>query len=416
MLGQSNSDVFEILADQMSVHYYHLHQYPELSLQEKNTSSYLKNQLEPMGFSFEGPFGGYGFAAVYSNGDGPVIWIRADMDALPVKETTGISFASEVTSSLADGTEVSVMHACGHDMHMAVWLGTAKYLTSHLQAWKGTVVFVAQPAEEFGDGARKMINDGLFQQLPAPDYVIALHVSAAMEAGTIGYVPGFSYANVDAMNIKVFGVGGHGAYPHTTIDPVVLASRIVLGLQTLVSRRFSPLEPLVITVGAIHGGNKGNVIPNEVNLQLTIRYHNESLRSEIISSIRLMTEGLAHSAGLSEELYPQLEYYPENLPGVYNDPELTSRLAEAWIDGMKEGQVKKGLASMGGEDFGRFGTTSQQVPISIFWLGAVDLGKMNGTNPSEWPSLHSSEFLPDTKKTLVTGIQAMSIAALELLR
>lgn len=418
VLAQIDPPIFEALANEMLPHYYHLHQHPELSLQERHTSAYLQNQLQDLGFTVTGPFAGYGFAGQMSNGAGPVLWIRADMDALPVNEATGASFSSTSTGTLADGTIVPIMHACGHDMHMASWLGTASFLSRNKDHWKGTVVFVAQPGEEFGDGARKMINDGLFEKFPIPDYVLALHVSATLEAGTIGYVSGYSYANVDDMNITVYGSGGHGAYPHTTIDPVLLASRIVVGLQTLVSRKFSPLEPLVITVGAIQGGTKGNIIPDQVRLQMTIRYHNQSLRPKIISEIQALTDGLAHSAGLTEEKYPKLEYYPENLPGVYNDPVLTEKLAAIWSEALGVEKVLKVSPSMGGEDFGRYGSTNHQIPISIFWLGTVDPVTMSSYQAGEveLPSLHSAKYLPFAEPSLVTGIKAMSVAAMGLLR
>jgi len=415
MLAQK---VPESLIDEMAVHYYHLHQNPELSLQESATADYLRKLTEKFGYTTTGPFGGHGFAALMKNGDGPVVWVRTDMDALPVNELTNVGFASKATAVLDNGTEVPVMHACGHDMHMTCWLGTAKLMSSIIDHWKGTVVFISQPAEEFGDGARKMIDDGLFGKLPTPDFVLALHVSATLEAGTIGYTSGYAYANVDAMELTVYGSGGHGAYPHTTNDPVVLAAKIVLGLQTLVSREFSPLEPIVITVGAIDGGTKANIIPDEVQLQMTIRYHNESLRPDIIEAITRLTEGIAQSAGIPPEKYPRLSYYPENLPGVYNDPYLTERLNNSWSKTLGSDRVKKVLASMGGEDFGRYGTTEHHVPICIYWLGTVGPLQFNKFENGETklPSLHSSQFLPETKPTLATGIESMSIALMELLQ
>jgi len=301
---------------------------------------------------------------------------------------------------------------------MASWLGTAKLMSSITDHWKGTVVFISQPAEEFGDGARKMINDGLFEKLPTPDFVLALHVSATLETGTIGYIGGYAYSNVDAMELTVYGSGGHGAYPHTTKDPVVLAAKIVLGLQTLVSREFSPLEPIVITVGAIEGGTKGNIIPDEVRLQMTIRYHNESLRPDIINAISRLTQGIAQSGGLPPEKYPRLSYFPENLPGVYNDPYLTERLKNSWSQTLGHARVKKVPASMGGEDFGRYGTTKHNVPICIYWLGTVNPVQFNKYKKGETklPSLHSSQFLPETKTTISTGIESMTIALMDLLQ
>lgn len=417
--GQQVSQLSKEIAADLSPVYRHLHQNPELSLQEKNTSNYLQELMTGYGYEIAGPFGGYGFAAILYNGPGPVVMIRADMDALPVLEETGIPYASTVTVNDQKGQSIPVMHACGHDMHMACWLGTARFMSRKIDQWQGTLVFLAQPAEEFGDGARNMLNDGLFDKIPIPDYALALHVSPNLPAGSIGYSPGYAYANVDAMDIIVYGKGGHGAYPHTTTDPVILSSRIIMGLQTLVSREFSPLEPLVITVGAIDGGTKGNIIPDQVHLQMTIRYHNEALRPLIIQSIKRLCDGLAQGAGLTPDQYPKLQYYPENLPGVYNDPPLTGFLAKVWSDSLGPGQVKLQPATLGGEDFGRFGNTVEDIPICIYWLGSAGPEHFqtmeNGENAPLY-SLHSSRFLPLEQTTMETGIRSMSAAVMSLLQ
>ncbi|MCZ6899710.1 MAG: amidohydrolase [Bacteroidetes bacterium] len=398
--------------------YYHLHAHPELSLMEINTAKTLSSELKQVGFEVSDKVGGHGIVGVYRNGAGPVIMVRADMDALPVKEQSGLSYSSQVITQNFSGDQRPAMHACGHDMHMSVWAGTAKVLTQLKDQWTGTLLFIAQPAEEHGDGAKKMLEAGLFENFPLPDYALALHVSANLPAGKVGYTPGYSYSNVDAMEITVFGEGGHGAYPHITIDPVVLSARIVLALQTLRSREFSPQEPLVLTVGAINGGTKGNVIPDEVNLKLTLRYHNESLRTQIIESIRRICNGIAASAGLPEDKYPRLKYYESNLPGVYNDPDLTQSLSRVFEQALGQENVKLLPASMGGEDFGRFGATKHDIPICIFSLGAVEGEKYQASlkNERELPSLHSSKFAPDPQPTLKTGITAMSNAVLYLLK
>ena len=418
LISQNVQVLSRKISEAMVPVYRHLHSNPELSLQEKNTSAYLRQHLKSYGYDILGPFGGFGFVGVLNNGSGPTIMVRADMDALPVKENTGANYASEVQVTSEDGRMLSVMHACGHDIHMASWLGTAQLMSKIRNQWTGTLVFLAQPAEEFGDGARKMLQDGLLNKIPVPDYALALHVSPQVPAGTIGFTSGYAYANVDAMQITIHGRGGHGAYPHTTIDPVVLASRIVLGLQTLVSREFSPLEPVVITVGAINGGSKGNIIPDQVSLNMTIRYHNEGLRTPILEAIERLTAGLAKSAGLADQEYPQLQYFPENLPGVYNDPNLTKRLATIWELELGQDRISKLPATLGGEDFGRFGNTPEDIPICIYWLGGanpeqVSAFKSGGKPP---PSLHSSKFLPMERPTLETGIESMSSALLGLLR
>lgn len=394
-------------------HYRHLHENPELSLKERKTSNYLADRLKSWGYTLIRDIGSYGFVGVLENGEGKTVMVRADMDALPVREETDLPYASTVTQLDDQGNDRPVMHACGHDIHMTSWLGTAQYLASNRDLWSGTVIFLAQPAEEYGDGARKMLEAGLMERIPTPDAVLALHVSAQLEAGKIGYTPGFAYSNVDAMEITVFGRGGHGAYPHTTIDPVVLASRLVLALQTLPSREISAQEPVVVTVGAINGGTKGNVIPNQVHLQLTLRYHNPDLRDTLIEGIRRMANGIAASAGVPEDLYPKLKYYPTALPGVYNDPALTRKLAAVWKSTLGESSVLESPASMGGEDFGRYGETEADIPICIFWLGSIAPERY--ASMAAFPSLHSSKYYPDPEPTLATGIKASVEGVLHLL-
>ncbi|MEO1628777.1 MAG: amidohydrolase, partial [Bacteroidota bacterium] len=319
--------------------YQHLHAHPELSFYEKETSAYLAKEMRRIGYEVTEGIGGYGVVGVLRNGEGPVVMYRTDTDALPIVEETGLSYASKVVAKDEAGKEVGVMHACGHDMHMAVWLGAAEQLAALRAQWKGTLVFIAQPAEERSGGAKAMLADGLFERFPKPDYALALHVSSTMAAGTVGYKAGFMMANVDMVDIEVYGKGGHGAYPHTTIDPVVIAARIIMALQTIVSREVSPLEPAVITVGAIHGGTKGNVIPDEVKMELTLRSYSKEVRDALIERIGRTIAGVAESAGVPEELMPKLTVRPEFTPALYNDPALTARIAGALAQKMGEEQV-----------------------------------------------------------------------------
>ena len=285
--------------------YKHCHRNPELSFYEKETAARMAAELRQIGFEVTEGVGGYGVVGVLRNGEGPTVLVRADMDALPIEEATGLPYASEVTTKDEAGMEVGVMHACGHDVHMTVWTGTARQLAERKDEWSGTLLFIGQPAEERAGGAKAMLNDGLYERFPVPDHALALHVSANLEAGTVGYCPEYALANVDMMDITVYGRGGHGAYPHTTIDPVTLASRMVVALQTVVSREISPLEPAVVTVGAIHGGTKGNVIPDQVELQLTLRSYTDEVRQAVIDKIKRICNGVAMSAGLPEDTIPQ---------------------------------------------------------------------------------------------------------------
>ncbi|TNE36211.1 MAG: amidohydrolase, partial [Alphaproteobacteria bacterium] len=284
--------------------YKDLHQSPELSFEEVETSKKIAAQLEALGFDVTPEVGGLGVVGVFENGEGPTVLIRTDMDALPVEEKTGLSNASQVKGLNQTGDPVSVMHACGHDMHMTVFVGTARRLAALKDQWSGTLVMIGQPAEERGAGAKAMLEDGLFKRFPRPDYNLAFHVSPTLEAGNIGYVPGYGFANVDSVDIEVRGIGGHGAYPHMTKDPVVLASKIVLGLQTIVSREVSPMDPAVVTVGSIHGGTKNNVIPDSVRLQLTVRSYSDEVRQQLIDGIARVAEGEARAYGLPKDLMP----------------------------------------------------------------------------------------------------------------
>jgi len=396
--------------------YKHLHLHPELSLNEVETARRIAGELENAGFEVTRNVGGHGLVGVLKNGSGPTILVRTDLDGLPVQEQTGVPYASTVQTTDENGDTVSVMHACGHDVHMSVFVGTARLLMELKDHWRGTLVMIGQPAEERGKGARAMLSDGLFERFPVPDYCVALHSNAAMPAGTVGYVEGFSLANVDSVDITIRGVGGHGAWPHATKDPVVLAAQTVLALQTIVSREISPLDPAVVTVGSIHGGSKHNIIPDEVRLQLTLRSYSDDVRNHTIEAIRRITRGLAEAAGLPENLHPIVAVQDEYTPATFNDPELTRRLAGVFRDWIGDDRVLKQQPVMGGEDFGMYGRTESKTPICMFWLGTVDpeLIRTHQETGEALPSLHSSQFRPLPEPTIRTGVRAMTAAVLEL--
>ncbi|WP_065979738.1 M20 metallopeptidase family protein [Pseudoalteromonas lipolytica] len=397
--------------------YLDLHQTPELSYHEKQTGQKLAKELKKLGFTVTDNVGGYGVVGLYRNGEGPTIMIRTDTDGLPIVEQTGKPYASKVTVKNDSGATVGVMHGCGHDIHMSSFIGTAEQLISHKDQWQGTLMMVAQPAEEVGGGAKAMLKEGLFSQYPTPDHVIALHVSASVPAGKVSMKNEYTMASVDSVDITVKGKGGHGAYPHTTIDPVVIASRIVLALQTITSRELSPLEPSVITVGSIHGGSKHNVISDEVKLQLTLRSYNPEVRLQQIAAIKRISKGIALSAGLDESLIPEVYVHEdESIPSTYNNPAQTNVVRNAISSALGEENVLDADAVMAGEDFGLYGRTEHHVPITLFWLGGVEPNQYNDAikSGSTLPSLHSSKFAPDYKKALPTGITAMSNAAVAL--
>jgi hippurate hydrolase len=397
--------------------YKHLHTHPELSLHEEKTGQRVADELKEAGFEIAPRVGGHGVVGVLRNGRGPTILVRTDLDALPVKEQTGLAYASNVRVTDDKGAEVDVMHACGHDVHMTVFVGVARTLVSFKDLWQGTLVMIGQPAEEKGSGARKMLADGLFARFPKPDYCLALHVKADLPAGSVGYIEGYALGNVDSVDLTIRGVGGHGAWPHKTKDPIVLAAETVLALQTIVSREIAPGEPAVVTVGSIHGGTKHNIIPDEVQLELTLRSYTDEVRAQTIAAIRRMTRGLAEAAGVPEDRLPTVDLKEnEFTPATYNDPALTRRLAgvfKSWFGETNAQQVKP---VMGGEDFSEYGRTSDKIPICMFWLGAVkpELVQEAEKTGKPLPSLHSSQFAPLPEPTIKTGVIAMTAAVLEL--
>jgi amidohydrolase len=347
----------------------------------------------------------YGVVALMKNGDGPVVLVRSDMDALPVQERTGVPYAS--------GT-ANVMHACGHDVHMTTLLGTAGVLAQVKNRWHGTVMLVGQPAEEVVQGASAMLRDRLYERFPRPNFAIAVHDNASLPAGQIGYCPGYFMANSDSVNITVRGLGGHGASPQSTKDPVVVAAEIVLALQTIVSRENSPFDPAVVTVGSIHGGTKRNIIPDEVNLLLTVRTFKPEVRKRVLASIERVAKGIALSAGIPDERAPIVEVLKgESADATYNDPALTERLARALKRDMGAENVVQIDPLSVSEDFGRFGL-DHQIPICMLNVGAVDPAKI--ASGARLPSLHSSEFAPVPEPTIRGAVKAMTISVLELLR
>ena len=407
--------------------YKHFHANPELSYFEEKTSALIAESLRKIGYTVTervGDYGvegrvSYGVVGVLENGQGPTVLVRTDTDALPVQEETGLPYASKVRLRTEAGVETGVMHACGHDVHMTCFLGTARLLYRLRDEWQGTVVLIAQPAEERGAGAKAMLDAGLYRDFPKPDYALALHASPFLEAGVVGLCPEYALANVDSVDITVRGKGGHGAYPHATKDPVVLAAQIVLGLQTIASRIISPLEPVVVTVGSIHGGTKHNIIPDDVHLQLTVRSYKPEVRKQVLASIRTITENTALASGTPPELLPIVTVEEKEFtPSTYNNPALVERLRKIFAEELGEDGVVSVNPVMAGEDFSRFSLENLEIPSVIFWLGTVDAEKLAAAESSgeQLPPLHSSSFAPSPHPTLENGVRAMTAAALKLLQ
>lgn len=397
--------------------YVDLHAHPELSFRETRTAGVLAAELRALGFEVTEKFGHTGVVAVLKNGAGPTVMIRADMDALPVKEETGLPHASQVVQKDLSGKEQPVMHACGHDAHVTGLIGAARVLAATKDHWAGTLVLIGQPAEEIGGGARAMLTEGLFTKFPRPDHVIALHVGGDMAAGEIATLEGPSYANVDSLDIVVRGLGGHGARPHSTRDPIVLAAQIVTALQTIVSRELKPGTPAVVTVGSINGGAKHNIIPAEVRLQLTLRSYHEEVANQLVASIKRICENTARAAGVPEHLLPVITVFGTRTPLTYNDPALTKRLDAALRAWFPAERFVAGEAATYGEDFSEYGRTQPKVPISIFWVGGSDPEKMAEARRTGQllPSNHSPLWAPLPEPTIKTSVTALSAAALDLL-
>lgn len=399
--------------------YRDLHANPELSFEEHKTAAKLAKRMRDLGFEVTEGVGRTGVVSVMRNGDGPTVLLRADMDGLPVVEQTGLPFASKVVATPASGVTTGVMHACGHDTHMAGFIGAAQQLVDHKDQWQGTLVMVLQPAEELGLGALAMLEDGLYTRFPKPDYALAFHDAAApAPAGTIGFTPGYALANVDSVDITVKGVGGHGAYPHTTVDPIVLASNMVMQFQTIVSRNSSPLDPAVITVGSFHSGAKHNIISDEAKLQLTVRSYSDESRKLLLDGIRRVARGAAMTTGLPEELMPVVTVEDPYTPSTFNDPDFTQARAAAFRDRFGEARVMEWPAVMGGEDFSQFRRAApDDVESMIFWISGTPAPMLEALqeNGTPLPSLHSPFWAPDAEAVIATGAEAMAGAAMDLM-
>jgi len=397
-------------------YYKDLHRHPELSLNEHESARKIAQHLKAAGYSVTANVGGTGVVGTLPNGPGPTVLIRADMDALPVVEETDLPYRSQVTATGTDGQTVGVMHACGHDIHQACLIGTARVLAHTRKRWSGTVMIVAQPAEEIGAGARMMIEDGLFERFGRPDYCVALHASASHPVGTIAYTPGWALANVDSVDITIYGQGGHGSRPHETIDPVVAAAQVIVALQTIVSRRVDPVEHSVITVGSVHAGSKHNIIPNQAKMQLTVRSYSDETRRILLDGIRDVTVNTCRAMGCTKD--PKVVLTKDEFtPATFNDPDLAEAAAGVFRQVLGHEHVLRIKPVMGGEDFGRY-AAHLSVPGFIFWIGSVERGLYEASENPGGPSLppiHSSKFAPDPEPTIRTGVRCMSSLALSLL-
>jgi len=409
--------------------YKEMHAHPELSGHEEKSAAFVAKELRAAGCEVTEKVGKYekpnatcyGVVGVLKNGEGPTVLVRTDLDGLPVQEETGVPYASKEVTKNDEGKEVHVMHACGHDIHMSTFIGVARALAKLKEQWKGTIVFVGQPAEELGIGARAMLKDGLYTRWPKPDFALGLHDSAQLETGKIGITEGYTYANVDSVDVSILGVGGHGAYPHKTKDPVVLSAEIINAWQTIASRENNPIDPVVVTVGSIHGGTKHNIISDEVKMQLTVRTYKADVRERVLAAIERIAKGCAVAAGLPADRMPVVQVRRDEFtPATYNNPDLTKRVFAALQKSLGNEKVEKVDPTMGGEDFSEYSLLpDHSIPACMFNVGAVDPAKFAESQKpgaSPLPSLHSSKFAPVPEPTIRTGVIAMTSAVLELLK
>jgi len=407
--------------------YKDIHSHPELSTKEQRSSAIVAKELRAAGCEVTENFGTYdnpswkcyGVVGVMKNGDGPTVLVRTDMDALPVQEQTGAPYASKVTMTNTDGKEVPVMHACGHDIHMSALIGTARALGKLKDKWHGTIIFVGQPAEEMAGGGRAMLHAGLYDRFGKPDYAVALHDNAEIEAGKIGITEGYYNANVDSVDVTVKGMGGHGAYPHKAKDPIALSAEIINAWQTIASRENNPLDPIVVTVGSIHGGTKHNIIPDEVKMQLTVRSYKSEVRERVLAAIEQIAKGCATAAGLPQDKMPEVNVLrAEHVNAVYNNPGLTKRVTAALKSAIGDENVLTRDPTMAGDDFSEFSLADHSIPACMFNVGAVDPAKAaeSNKNGAPLPSLHSSKFLPVPEPTIRTAVIAMTAAVLDLMK
>jgi hippurate hydrolase len=407
--------------------YKDLHSHPELSTKEERTAALVAKELRAAGCQVTEHFGkyensklkAYGLVGMTKNGEGPTVLVRTDMDALPVEEETDLPYASKVVAKNDEGKDVPVMHACGHDTHIAALIGTARALGKLKDQWHGTIVFVAQPAEEIGTGARALLKDGLYDRFGKPNFALGFHDKADLATGHIGVTEGYTSANVDSVDVTVRGVGGHGAYPHKTKDPIVLAAEIINGWQTIASRENNPLDPIVITVGSIHGGTKHNIIPDEVKMQLTVRTYKPEVRERVLEDIERIAKGYAAAAGIPPDLAPIVSVSKDFVaPATYNNPELTKRLVAVWKKSLGEENVEIVDPTMGGDDFSEYSLPDHSIPAVYFHFGAVEPAKITEYKRAgkELPTLHSSKFAPVPEPTIRTAIIGMTTAVLDLMK
>lgn len=392
--------------------YLDLHQQPELSMQEHQTAAKLAGRLKSLGYEVTTGVGKTGVVGVMRNGAGPTVMLRTDMDALPVEEKTGLPYASKINAKSEAGTSVPVMHACGHDIHMASWYGTAKVMASNKDRWRGTLVLIAQPAEETGAGATAMLKDGLYTRFPKPDFALAIHDDATLPAGQVGFTLGYTMASSDSVDITIYGRGGHGAQPQDTVDPIVIGARTVMALQTIVAREINPRDPAVVTVGVFHGGTKNNIIPDDVKLALTVRSYRPEVRKQLLASIERIVKGEAMAGGSPKE--PLIQVTPA-ANATYNEPELTKRGVGALKKALGDANVVEIAPKMVFEDFSEYSLAG--VPAAIFWVGAVDPGKFAAARQSgtKLPGLHSPLWAPERELTLKTAIRAEMAMLMEIM-
>lgn len=382
------------------------HSNPELSLKEENTSATVAKELKKLGFNVTERFGGFGVVGILKNGDGKKILIRTDMDALPIIENTSFDFASRNNG---------VMHACGHDIHMSVFIGTARLLAENKNKWKGTLIMIAQPAEEIGKGAKMMLDAGLYEKFGVPDYALAIHVSPVAKVGTITYCSGNAMSYATSITIRVKGIGGHGASPQLAIDPIVMSSEMILSYQTIISREISPFDPAVITVGYIKGGTKHNIIPDEVEMGLTVRTFNDEVKTKVLNSIKTKTEKIAESFGVPKDKMPDI-LIPEETPSVYNNPELVNKLIPVLKKVLGEENVIQVAPWSASEDFSQYGRTIHKVPSFLTWVGSTSFEDWAKKEKGESiPFVHSPNFRPDYENTIKTGLKSVYNSAIQLL-
>ena len=391
--------------------YRHLHQNPELSGMEEKTAGTLGNELESAGFQVTTHVGGYGVVGVLRNGDGPVVLVRADMDALPIMEETGLPYASRVRTKDNSGAEVGVMHACGHDIHMAILVGVARLFSEIREHWAGTLVLVGQPSEEMVSGAKRMIEEGIYTRFPRPDAGLALHVGPELPPGVIGYREGVFSAGADSIDIVVRGIGGHAAHPDQTRDPVVISAGMILAFQTIITREVPPNEFAILTVASVHGGTKHNAIPDQVDLQVNIRYFKPEIRELLLNSIQRVADGVAMAGGVPKDRMPTIRVEAESVLPLVNDARLTGRIALAFTRHLGKDRVTQIEPLSGSEDFGFFGAVLPPIPLCYFRIGTGS-APVGGPGPAY---LHSSRFAPEPGPAIGSGVHAISIALLEIM-